>query len=113
MDELGTAGTDLFDSVTAKFELDADELKILTMAAKSADDLSALEGAREGAEVMVPGSMGQERVNPLFAEIRATRALISQLLARLKLPDDVVAAGAKSDFNSARARKAAGTRWNH
>jgi len=113
MDELGTAGRDLFDSVTAKFELDADELKVLTMASKSADDLSALEAAQAGAEVMVPGSMGQERVNPLFAEIRATRALVSQLLGRLKLPDEAVAAAAKSQFNSTRARKAAGARWNH
>jgi hypothetical protein len=112
MNELGTAGTDLYDSVTAKFELDADELKVLIMAARTADDLLALEAAREGADVMVPGSMGQERVNPLFAEIRATRALVSQLLARLKLPDESAIA-AKSDFNTARARKAAGARWNH
>jgi hypothetical protein len=112
MNEFGNAGKQLFESVTAKFELDADEIKVLTMAARSSDDLAELEAARVGVAVMVPGSMGQERVNPLFAEIRATRALVSQLLGRLKLPEDPAAKG-ESDFNSNRARKAAGARWNH
>ena len=112
MTDLGTKGTALYSAVTGAFELNADELQVLTMAARSADDLDALEAALVGASVMVPGSMGQERVNPLYAEIRATRALIGTLLARLKLPDEEADA-AKSEFNTARARKAAGVRWGH
>ena len=108
----GKEGTALYSAVSEAFELNADELKLLGMACRSADDLQTLEAALVGAPVMVPGSTGQERVNPLFAEIRATRALIGTLLARLRLPDED-AAKAKSEFNTARARKAAGVRWGH
>lgn len=108
----GEQGNALFAAVTEKYELDADEMKVVAMACQSADDLAALEAALVGAPVVVTGSTGQQRVNPLFAEIRATRALIGQLLGRIKLPD-AGAGAAKSEFNTARARKAAGVRWNH
>ena len=109
---LGEDGRALYASITDKYELNVDELELVTMASESADDLGRLEKALHGAPVMVAGSMGQEKVNPLFAEVRATRALIGQLLTRLKLPDAAVDS-AKSEFNAARARKAAGSRWGH
>ncbi|MDH6237051.1 hypothetical protein [Cryobacterium sp. CG_9.6] len=108
----GKEGTALHSAVTADFELDSDGARILDMACRTVDDLSSLEGALVGAPVMVPGSMGQERVNPLFAEVRATRALVGQLLGRLKLPDED-SASAKAEYNGNRARKAAGVRWGH
>ena len=112
MPTLGKQGTALHAAVTAKYELNPDELELVAMAARSADDLAKLEAELVNAPVMVPGSMGQERVNPLFAEVRATRALIGQLLGRLKLPDEDAGA-ARSESNTNRARKAAGTRWGH
>jgi hypothetical protein len=112
MSVFGAHGTTLYEALTGKYELNPDELEVATMAARSADDLALLEAALVGAAVMVPGSMGQERVNPLFAEVRATRALIGQLVGRLKLPDED-AEGERATTNTNRARKAAGARWNH
>lgn len=125
---LGEHGQALYDAILppAKdddgYELDADGLEVLTMACRTADDLARLEAELRDAPVLIRGSTGQQRVHPLFAEVRATRALMAQLLARLDL--DEADAGAAvtgsgqgqtvpSDLTSFKARKAAGKRWNH
>ena len=108
MSGLGTAGQGLYDQVTALYDLSPTELQALTMAAESADELVALEAQLEQEDsVMVAGSMGQTRVNPLFGEVRAHRALIASLLARLRVADEE-ASKARSD----QARTAARARWD-
>lgn len=107
---LGSAGQALHDSIAGLYTLDPDESEILELAARTADDLVILEAALVGADPMNMGSTGQQRVNPLIAEVRATRALIGQLLARTDLPDPAAAAE-KAQSRSGQATKAAAARW--
>jgi len=85
---LGVAGRRLWDAVTRQLSdtrkpLDGISKVLLTDACRSADDTERLATQLAGEQVTVPGSTGQPRPNPLFAEVRRSRELTSQLLARL------------------------------
>ena len=104
---LGDAGTALWAEIAGKYDLRHDEARVLEAACRTADDLDRLQAALASQPVMVPGSTGQERANPLFTEIRGHRTLLAKLVAQLGLPDDddalVTAKQARSDMG----RKAA------
>ncbi|MBI4498197.1 MAG: hypothetical protein HY689_09890 [Chloroflexi bacterium] len=84
---LKAAGRKLWQAITADFELRADELTLLEAACRLTDELAAMEKELRGAPVMVPGSRGQQRPNPLLAEARQHRLALGRLLAQLGIDD--------------------------
>ncbi|MGC9543604.1 hypothetical protein [Streptomyces sp. UG1] len=110
-------GRALWRAVTGDWELRPDELRVLEQACRTLDDEARLREELDQAAVMTAGSMGQPRVSPLFAEVRATRALLAKLLQQLGLQhlanDEEGDQG--HDVEASRrewqARAAAGARW--
>ncbi len=108
---LGRAGARLWRETVAVYELRGDELLLLDKASRTADDAERLDVALAEAPLLVPGSAGQDRPNPLLGEARATRALLAALLRQLALPDPV-AEQRRADARSSQARTAARARWS-
>lgn len=82
----------LWKTVTADYQLRADELDVLEDICREMDLIDALEIAMKNAPYTVRGSQGQEVINPLVAELRQHRATKKSLWSLLKLPDDEQAA---------------------
>lgn len=108
--ELAVAGKALWADVVKKYDLRADELSVLLAACKTADRIAMLEKEHEnlGRPFLTRGSMGQDVIHPLIAEMRAQESHQAGLLAKLKLPDEVEGA-----TNANPARAAAAARWKH
>lgn len=109
--KLGAPGRRLWRAVVDTYELRADELAVLEKACRTADDAARLDAALTDAPLMVLGSTGQQRANPLLHEARQTRALLASLLKQLGLPDEEQETPGKLSDNSKRAMKAAAARW--
>ena len=106
---LAVAGSALWVSVKSKYVLRVDEDAILLSACKPVDRIAMLEKAHAdlGQPFLTRGSMGQDVIHPLIAEMRAQESHLSTQLAKLKLPDD--AAGP-----AVNAQRAGGqTRWSN
>lgn len=85
---LKAAGTRLWRDVQAGYELRLDEERLLDAACRTLDELDALESAlREAPDALVDGSKGQPRPHPLFAEVRAHRLVLRQLLTGIGLEE--------------------------
>jgi hypothetical protein len=84
---LGAGGRRLWRDVTDAYTLREDERQALAAAARTLDELARLEAALKDAPVVVRGSAGQERPNPLFAEARAHRLALRTLLGAVGLVD--------------------------
>ncbi len=82
---LKAAGTRLWETINAEFDLDAEphKLEILTHACRVSDSVSTLERAAAKEPLTAKGSTGQLVIHPLIGEVRAQRALLAQLIARL------------------------------
>lgn len=93
-----------------KYELRADELRVLEDAAREADLIAKLEDGLADAPLVVRGSQGQDVIHPLISEIRQHRATLAALLRQLKLPDADPESAAGERSTSARA--AANARWS-
>ena len=104
---LQTAGKALWESITGKYVLRADEVSRLEQACKTADVIARLEDAWSAADfpMVSRGSMGQEVIHPLIGEIRTQRSALASLLAGLKLPDD------ESEAPVNQQRDAANSKW--
>lgn len=85
---LGVDGRRLWSAVVGVYELRADEVHVLELAARTADDVAAVQAALAGAPLTVAGSMGQVREHPLLSELRQQRAALARLLRQLDLPDE-------------------------
>lgn len=107
---IGTAGSELWSGIAGKYELRADERRVLQDACALADTVSILEDAMVGQPLITKGSTGQDVLNPLLAEQKTHRQALSRLLAQLKLPDDE--AGTAAGERSVKNRAAANTRWS-
>src|SRR3954452_13883233 len=108
---LGVRGRKLWRDVVTEHELRPDELALLGAAARTADELDRLETELTTAEVVVAGSTGQERPNPLFREVREHRKTLAGLLRQLRLiesDDD----GVVPLHVTAMKRRAANVRWS-
>ncbi len=107
MSTFATAGQTLWDAITGVYTLRIDEQAVLARACKTADRLDELETAHIdlGRPFLTRGSMGQDVIHPLIAEIRTHEAHLSTQLAKLKLPD--TPGGEKPNQQ----RSAAQTRW--
>ena len=86
--KLDAPGRDLWNSVTGKWELRPDELRVLAEACREADLIERLRVLLESSPLMVDGSMGQPTMHPAVAELRQHRNVLASLLRSLKLPDD-------------------------
>ena len=104
---LGTTGSALWVEVVEKYDLRADELRVLANAGGAADMLEDfLTAWREmGRPYMSKGSMGQEVEHPLIGSIDKQRKALAAFLKQLNLPDDP--AGEKPNQQ----RDAAQSRW--
>jgi len=71
----------------ADSEWEPHELPLLEMISASADDIVRLEKYLEEAGNTVIGSTGQEKLNPVIAELRLQRAALASLLRKLEFPD--------------------------
>ena len=80
---LQAAGRKLWRDITGSYELLPDENRMLIAACRTADELERLHEALTDAPLEVPGSKGQMRPNPLFAEVRSHRLLYRQLLTAI------------------------------
>lgn len=117
---LDPPGRRLWRDVVDVYELRPDELLVLEKACRTADDSARLDAALKDAPLMVTGSTGQQRHNPLMHEARQTRALLAALLRQLALPDEPAMAGGASASeqtkgvspSSQRAMNAARARWS-
>jgi hypothetical protein len=109
---LAAGGRKLWRDVLAGFELRPDEERMLIAACRTVDELARLERALKNAKPVVAGSKGQDRVNPLFGEVRAHRLALRQLLAAIGIEEaaDDRHAG---DVRSNAGRKLARQRWGH
>lgn len=119
------AGRRLWKSITSKYELRPDELRILHAACRCDDvieELGRLRGQYEAhdryKELLVRGSQGQSVENPLRArvakiteDIMRQDATLTAHLAKLKLPDENPTAEEGSTPRSVSARSAANSRW--
>jgi hypothetical protein len=85
---LGTAGKRLWRETAKVYELRQDELEILRSACREADLIEKMDAELKGASLLVPGSMGQDVINPLLQEVRQHRAAFAALIRALKLPDE-------------------------
>ena len=91
------------------FKLRDDELiMVVAPACRLSDEIVRMEGELADAPVMVAGSKGQDRPNPLFAELRAHRLARARLLGQLGLGD---AGDADGQERSSVGRKMAHMRW--
>lgn len=84
-------GQKLWKSITEEYDIDCDpdKQRILFDACKTADMLDLLEKGMRGQPLTVKGSANQMVIHPLIAELRACRALLSNLLARLNFEGNV------------------------
>ena len=108
---LGKAGSEVWKSITSKYELRADELATLEDACSITDMIAALTEAwaEDGKPMTTKGSMGQQVIHPLIGEIRTQRLARNALWRQLKLPDDAApAAPANQQRDAASARWATG-----
>jgi hypothetical protein len=108
---LNSAGRRLWRKIAADYTMRADEWLILEKACRTADDAERLDTELAQSPLMVPGSQGQMRANPLLNESRQTRALLAALLKQINLPDADDKAGRVRSPRTQRAMTAARARW--
>ena len=91
IDDLGTRGRRLWDSLLAQDALLEDEQnpmrEVALSACRTADRVDHLETQAASVESVVEGRTGP-MIHPLFAEVRQQSALLARLVAALRLPDD-------------------------
>lgn len=85
---LGRRGRRFWRRVTADFDLSDSEFELLTEACRCMDRLEALDTALRERGPFIPGSAGQEVLNPAAGEARQQQIVLHRLLAALKLQDD-------------------------
>jgi len=89
--ELGTAGNDLWDSVTDVLVLDAHEQRLLTELCRTADACDELEKIVQRDGVLSDSSQGV-RAHPALQELRQQRIAFARLVTALGLPSGLKAA---------------------
>ncbi|WP_307218433.1 hypothetical protein [Microbacterium sp. SORGH_AS_0888] len=83
-----SAGEALRKRISRVVDWDDRELEVLALAVAQADDIQKLEALLADQGLLVVGSQGQVRMNPLITEIRLQRAQLGKYLAELRIPSD-------------------------
>lgn len=114
MSDYGPAGRELYDGLTAvqddgrRLIFTAAELVLVSELCRLADDIEAIRQVLEGRDWLIPGSKGQEVVDPLRGELHRTSTRFEQIVKTLSIPDDV-----PEELSPAWAgRKLARARWS-
>lgn len=97
--------------VLADFDLGPDDRQLVAEIERTLAELDRISAALADAPVMIAGSTGQQRVNPLFAEARAHREILAKLFKALALPAEEEPKTLTQQLASAKARNAANARW--
>lgn len=105
--ELGEVGQILFDTITADYEYDEDEMTIFYSICRTVDVMDRLESAIEEKGTWVRGANGAESLNPAIQELRMQRKDLVALWKSLGHLDQ-----SEPMTTTARARKAARARWD-
>lgn len=109
--DLGDSGKKLWRSIVGKYDLRADELRILRDACMAADIQATLEEDIAESPLKTRGSQGQEVLNDSLKEWRQYSNLVSQHLKKLALPDEAGVQERRTASVSESARAAARARW--
>ena len=106
-DSLNDPGVALWEKITDKYVLRADELVTLEDVCAATDLIAMLEEEWRdlGRPVTTTGSMGQEVEHPLIGSIDKQRKMRNALWRQLKLPDDAAVPATNAQ------RKGGQTRW--
>lgn len=81
---LGAAGRALWRSIVDEYTLEPHERVLLAEACRTADELERLRAEAASADLIVQGSTGQPRPNPLFGEVRRHSESLARLLRALR-----------------------------
>lgn len=107
--KLGAKARKFWRETVANYEVSAHEALLLEAACREIDIVERLQKELDGANLVVPGSMGQDTAHPLLMEVRMHRAAFAALIKQLALPD--VEDEKPSSPRSRQAQKAAEARW--
>lgn len=113
---LAARGRKVWTETVASYELRSDELGLLAELCRSLDVLDRIEVELSKSPLMIPGSTGQSRPNPLLGEARGHRQVITQLSRSLGLADVPEEGDDGKQLmtpKQARAVHAARARWGH
>lgn len=108
-DDLDTAGLKLWNEISSQWDFRPDETKILLEACRMTDEIESMSHALKSLPMIVEGAQGQQRVHPIFTELRAHRLALKQLLNSLGIAE---ADGDPSAIKSAAGRRMARARWD-
>lgn len=111
---LGPAGAQLWDSMTAEFDFSGEpgKVAILERACRTADQIAKLEEATLDTPMTAKGSMGQLVIHPFIQEIRQQTTALNALIKSLGLPETDEEAAARAEQRHRQATRAAQARWN-
>lgn len=104
-------GLRFWQDVAEGFELAVDERQLLVEVARQLDLVEELHQQVQRDGLMSSGSQGQPVLHPAIEKLQGGRQLVGRLLAQLGLPDEDDEPSVVSPA-TARARKAAETRWS-
>ncbi len=83
---LGPTGRTYWTKVVADYVLNVDELVLLRQTCAVLDEIAAFDRRIAADGLVVVGSQGQPRPNPLVSQRRASRSLLARLVSQLGLP---------------------------
>lgn len=108
-DGLGPAGARFWADICAVFELNSAELALLDRAARTIDTLAGIDSwLADPGVLVVEGSMGQPRANPLLASKSEQERTLAALITALNLPAEDDRAGAQEAWKARRRSGAVG-----
>jgi hypothetical protein len=85
-DGLGPAGRAFWRKVTGAYVLSQGEVTLLARCCRTLDTLARIDRELAGGELVVPGSTGQPRANPLLDAKIAQERVLELLVRGLALP---------------------------
>ncbi|MFE6965678.1 hypothetical protein ACFVAJ_11205 [Agromyces sp. NPDC057679] len=89
-----------------EYEWDEREATLLAIAERQSAHIEQLEALLEAQGLSVKGSTGQNRLNPLVAELRLQYAALSRTVEGIRLPGE-----SPEEKKSPRHQRAAARRW--
>ena len=110
-DSLENSGREFWTEILEQYELRPDERRILRDACHEMDLIERMQAEQAENELTALGYNGQPVPAPLVGELRQHRATLTQMLAKLKLPDSAAGTAQKKAHTSEQARAAARARW--
>lgn len=85
--KLGPKARKFWRETAEIYELSPAETLILEGACREIDIIERLQKELEGADLVVPGSMGQATAHPLLQELRMHRQAFGSIVKQLALPE--------------------------